>query len=308
MIKSTTKICIAYCGHLVDNGTMDVRNLGPALIAFGNLISECNKVLNHDDSEIAVNVNADFQKGSFEIQLELIRSVFAQVQSMFGDTAFTMENISSALGIVVNGGIIGGGLLGLLKWLKGRKIEKATDNKDGTVTIHVEGEHLTIKQPVINIYQSVPVRESIQKVLDPVKLDGIDSFEVRDVRKKDDRIVSRIDKNEIVYFDITDHLEPITNVSTQEVLVKILSLSFEENNKWRLLLGTDKIYANIADETFVKQVKDSIISFTNGDTLKVLLEITQTIEQDSSIKNTYRVLKVIDVIKRPKQISLNFEE
>jgi hypothetical protein len=234
--------------------------------------------------------------------------VFAQVQSMFGDTAFTMENISSALGIVVNGGIIGGGLLGLLKWLKGRKIEKATDNKDGTVTIHVEGEHLTIKQPVINIYQSVPVRESIQKVLDPVKLDGIDSFEVRDVRKKDDRIVSRIDKNEIVYFDITDHLEPITNVSTQEVLVKILSLSFEENNKWRLLLGTDKIYANIADETFVKQVKDSIISFTNGDTLKVLLEITQTIEQDSSIKNTYRVLKVIDVIKRPKQISLNFEE
>jgi hypothetical protein len=310
MMTSKTKVTIAYCGNLVDNGTMDVRSLGPALIAFGDLISECNKVLNNDDSKISVNVNADFQKGSFEIQLDLIRSVIAQVQSMFGDTTFTMDNISMMLGIVANGtavgGAIAGGLIGFLKWLRGRKIDKAVDNKDGTISIHVDGEHVIINKYIVNIYQSVSVRESLQKVLGPLKTEGIDSFEVRNTGKNDKNVVSHIDKKEIDYFDVSDNLEKITNVSTQTVLVKILSVSFEEN-KWRLLFGSEKIYANIEDDVFAKKVKEGKISFTNGDTLRIILEVTQTIENDSSIKNTYSVLKVTEVIKRPQQIELKFE-
>lgn len=67
MCSAKSNITIAYTGPLVDDGTMDVQDLGPALMALGSLVNEANKVLNNDKSSIAVKVNADFRKGSFEI-------------------------------------------------------------------------------------------------------------------------------------------------------------------------------------------------------------------------------------------------
>ena len=83
MNKDKSKLTIAYTGEAVDDGTMDVSVLGPALMALGTLVNEANKMINNDNSTIAVKVNADFQKGSFEIQLDVIRTLADQLQSLF---------------------------------------------------------------------------------------------------------------------------------------------------------------------------------------------------------------------------------
>ena len=44
MCGSKNNITIAYTGSLVDDGTMDVQDLGPALMALGTLVNEANKV------------------------------------------------------------------------------------------------------------------------------------------------------------------------------------------------------------------------------------------------------------------------
>ena len=37
-------ICIAYSGEKVNSGEMDINDLAPALLAFSDLIGECNKI------------------------------------------------------------------------------------------------------------------------------------------------------------------------------------------------------------------------------------------------------------------------
>jgi hypothetical protein len=48
---------------------MDVRDLAPALMAIGDLFSVANELLNGTGAEVRVNVQSDFRRGSFEINL-----------------------------------------------------------------------------------------------------------------------------------------------------------------------------------------------------------------------------------------------
>ena len=74
-MEKSTKICIAYCGPSVDNGSMDAKTLGEVLISMSSLVNQANRLLNNDNSSIDVRVKADFQKGSFEIVLALIQTL-----------------------------------------------------------------------------------------------------------------------------------------------------------------------------------------------------------------------------------------
>ena len=47
MNKDKSKLTIAYTGEAVDDGTMDVSVLGPALMALGTLVNEANKIINN---------------------------------------------------------------------------------------------------------------------------------------------------------------------------------------------------------------------------------------------------------------------
>lgn len=303
MISAKENVVIAYKGRLVDNGTMDVQDLGAALVAFGDLISESNKVLNHDNSKVAVQVNADFKRGSFEIELELFRSITEQVSSLFNEAAVPIGVIAGLIGITA---FATGkqSLIEFIRWLRGRKIDKVTQEGDGHITVFVGGDKIVVNQPIINLYTSIPVRESLEKVLAPLERDGIDVFESRD-SKDHNKVISSINKEEKQYFGISQIDEERTNTFQQNVFVKILNVSFEEL-KWRLLFGEEKIYADIKDAEFVANVRDGLISFTNGDMLNVLLEINQ-VAKDGVIKNSYSVIKVNEIIERPRAINLPLE-
>ena len=60
---SKTHFQLAYD---VRAGTMDVNELAPALLATGDLLREANKQLNGEGSDVAVKVQSDFRRGSFE--------------------------------------------------------------------------------------------------------------------------------------------------------------------------------------------------------------------------------------------------
>lgn len=125
MNKDKSKLTIAYTGEAVDDGTMDVSVLGPALMALGTLVNEANKIVNNDNSTIAVKVNADFQKGSFEIQLDVIRTLANQLQSLFTNH-ISVEQLLEYLGLGATvQGIVGGlSVIDIIKWVKKRKIDK----------------------------------------------------------------------------------------------------------------------------------------------------------------------------------------
>ncbi len=301
------KITIAYTGALVDDGTMDVSDLGPALIALGKLVNSSNEVLNNDNSSIAVKVNADFQKGSFEITFECIRTFVDQVASLFTGTT-DIDNILKYLGLANTLGMPT--LADLIKWAYKKTIVRATNNSDGTVTLTDESQtSITVHANVVNIYQSPKVRESYAELVNPVKREGIDSFEVRDYSEKERIVVRNIDKDDVDSFEFdiaTAESKERELVQASDQWVKLLKVDFE-NLKWRLQSGENKYYATIADEEFSNHVANGDISFTNGDSLLVRLEQTQTIKSDGTIRNEYRILKVLEIQKRPKPIPLPFD-
>lgn len=307
MKADKNNITIAYTGSAVDDGTMDVSILGPALMALGTLVNEANKTINNDNSQIAVKVNADFQKGSFEIQLDVIRTITEQLQSLFNNPT----SVGDMLSILGLGGAIQSivgipSVIDFIKWVKKRKIDKITKHGNGMCSVSIGDETVNVNIIIINLYQSVIVRESLNDMISPVRREGINAFEVRN---KQGNAIQSINKEESVGFEfsVADNT-PEENISVQTYVqwVRILTVNFEDL-KWRFQSGDNKYYAKIEDENFLKEIENGL-SFTKGDTLQIELEQTQTVRPDSSIKNEYRVLKVLKVQKRAKQIELPFDE
>ena len=306
--SNKAQIIIAYTGPLVDDGTMDVRDLGPALMALGKLVNDANKILNNDNSTIAVNVNADFQKGSFEIAFECVRTISEQLTSLFNATT-SVDDILKYLGLASTLGLPN--LVDLIRWGYGKVIKSAKNNPDGTVTItDMNNNSITVHANVVNIYQNVDIRESYDELIKPTKRDGINSFEVRDYSTDSREVVQSITKDEAeaFIFDvglIEGNERKLVQESNQ--WVKLLKVDFEDL-KWRLQSGEMKYYATFEDEGFLEDIEEGRISFTKGDMLQVRLEQIQTVKADGSIKNEYKVLKVLEIQKRAKQISLPFED
>src|SRR4029077_3819337 len=108
---STSQFTLSYDGDALNNGQMDVRELAPALLAAGDLLSEANRQVNQDRVTLSVNVQSGFEKGSFDINLVTNQGALSQLASLV-----TGEHIvvASALVMLIFGGR---GFLDLLKWL-----------------------------------------------------------------------------------------------------------------------------------------------------------------------------------------------
>lgn len=307
-----TKLVIAYTGPAVDEGMMDIRDLGPALMALGDFINGANKIVNHDNSTIAVNVHADFQKGSFEIHLELVRTIVEQLQSLF-TTAVSVEELMNYLGMASTIQSLVGlpNLLDLIRWAKAHKIKKAVKNNDNTVTITGEnGTTIIVHANVVNIYQSVPVRESLEKMVEPLEREGIDSFEVRKTGEKTvtEAVITKEEKESFILSKDDLAIKDELIKRTYESWVKILKVDFEEL-KWRFKTDSNKFYATVEDKAFLDKIESGDIVFSKGDSMKVLLEETQEYKADANtIKSEYKVLEVLEYRRRAREVELPFEE
>ncbi len=130
---------IFYDGQAVQEGTMDVRDLAPALYSIGELCQRANKIANGEESEVSVRVKAEFQPGSFGIDLEVVQSFLAQATNLF-----LTSDRNAAKDIV---GILfgSGGLFALYKFLKGQKEGSITTLENGNLKIDFEGNNNSIE-------------------------------------------------------------------------------------------------------------------------------------------------------------------
>ena len=309
MNKKTVRI--AYTGPEVDSGAMDVRELAPALLAFGELIEESNRALNGENAKIKVLVKSDFKKGSFDVGFEMIRSLSAQLNLLIGSVHdVSIEQLSIFMGIA--GGLSqlsGISLLDLIKWIRGRKIKNATTLENGNIRLDIENDKdqdsIEVTKKVIDLYRNILVRKQLDQVLKPLEKEGVESFEVRsaDDHKK---TITSISKKERDYFFVPEipEAEPQELTSQRRAVFKIVEISFEEQLKWRLDDGESRIYATILDEEFLKGIDRREYTFAKGDTLEVLLRTRQTLTTKGSIKTEHEVLEVIKHYKKPIQIPL----
>jgi hypothetical protein len=289
-MSSHERFHVVYDGPALTEHRMDVRDLAPALIAFADLFSAANKEINGNAAELRVQVNANFKAGSFGIDLLATQQLLSQIKDMFSGHGATA--ITNAYTIMTMIGFTGGGLVGLLRLLKGRrpiKIEQKQNAAIATICA-TETERIDIGPQVLKLYRSSEVRANLEKVMSPLQRVGITELDI----VMNERVMLRIEDEEIGSFSAS-MLCPDTEIvsdTTSRKLLLIESLTFKDGNKWRVHDGTSTFHVVIEDKEFLATI-DSGKQFGKGDVLVVDLRGVQTII-GAKLATDWTIVKVLE--------------
>lgn len=289
---------LTYDGPALESSEMDVRELAPALLAAGDLLDAATRALNGERAKPQINVRGSFKVGSFGIDFTLVADWAVAVKDIFAsDTATALANASAILALL---GLVGKkiGLLGALKWIRGRKITKVEVRQD-FATIYIDEESLEVDARVVALLRDLDVRESLDKLLAPLDREGIDKF----ASGTDETIDQTVTKNERAWFHSPSAEDVLILEDTRKMAFSIVSLAFKEDNKWRLYDGSATIHATISDHDFIRRVDQNIERFAKGDSLICMVDVRQW-QTANGVRTDYDVTEVLEHRQASRQIHL----
>jgi hypothetical protein len=284
---SHASLTIAYDGPALRDHAMDVRDLAPAMLGLGQLFDAANTALNGDSARVRVQVKAT-EPGCFQITFEVIQTISDHLVSfLIGPQVTAAANL---VGLLIGGSAGVAGLLQFIKRTKGNKVEKVDPLPDNMVRITIADVVIEIPVALLRLYQDVAVRTATQKLIEePLKKEGIDSFEVR----TDHEVRVRVTKDEAASFAKPQIADAILVDDTRRSAFSIISLAFKEDNKWRLNDGTNAISATIEDADFLAKVDANQIAFSKGDILICDVRVVQK-QTDIGLRTDYTVMRVVE--------------
>jgi len=287
------KLQLIYDGIALENHEINPKDLSVAILSIDSLLEEANSVLNDGRAKIQVKVKASFETGCFKINFSVIQSLGEKIKDLYA----VVEPLSEAKEIVglVFGSV--GGLVALIKFLKGARPEKIFENEDGSFVVHCHKKEFKTEKDVIKLYQSFKLRQQFEQLVSPLSKEGIDDCAIKIDDTKD--AYCQIFKDEIVYFkapeprEIRLDDEPVrfnTNIN-------IISLSFKEDNKWYVNDGQSSFYVLVEDEEFLSEINNGK-EFGKGDILKVSIRREQFYNEDEKkLKTEHFIEEVLDHVK-----------
>ncbi len=300
-MNATVHFSIKYDGPALATHQMDVRELAPALIALSSLLEEANRALFADSAEVRVNVNGSFKGGSFGVDFVALQSIKDQIVSIFSGPGSTAA--ANLFAILSGIGILGaGGLIGVIKWLRGRKPSSIRIEGDQAIfelKLDETIETFEVDLAVGKLYQSRIVRQSLARVIKPLETEGIDVFACG----QDGQTQTVVAKDEAGFFAIAaSGADVVSDVTSEGVLLQIESAVFKDGNKWRFSDGSNSFFAEIGDESFRARIDSGDERFGKGDVLIVDLRRVQSIT-DTGLKSEYIIDRVREH-KAPLQMGL----
>ena len=290
MSKEETRI--AYIGPALDAGTMDVRELAPAMLALGELCNHANEILTGHEKRVSVQVRSDFKAGSFEFAV-LVEVLWHPIRDFFtSDDYIAARELIALLGIGASGVA---GLLTLIKKLRGRKPQEIMEMEDGNVRLTLDnGEELIVPKDVLKLYNSPAVRKAMKKVVAPLETDGIEKMQIRDPEHRDQN-VAEISKEDAPYYsEIPDSGEIIEN--QMELLLQPVTVHLEGESQWVFRRGGERgetLKAKITDSEFVRKMDTREISFRRGDIIRARVNERQW-EEGGKLKTKYDIVEVLE--------------
>ena len=296
--ESQSQLDILYDGPALADGSMDVRDLAPAMMAVGSFFEAANRLTNGDRATINVNVRAT-SAGSFHIAFEVIQNIESTgiLGADIGDF-LTVANDLKAL--LVGGGGVAGGIILLLKHLRNRT-PRVTKVNESLYTLTVDGETYEVPLELLRVYQDVNARRAVQNMVLPVNNPGVDRFVVRE----GDSVVHSVTKADVGAFAFYQNQDLVLDEVRRQAF-SIVTLAFRERNKWRLTDGESDFSVSMLDEGFRRRVDGNEVAFSRGDVLVCDLRTRQW-QTEAGIRTEYEVVRVVEY--RPvRQLSLLDEE
>ena len=294
---SQAHLNVAYDGPALADGSMNVRDLAPAMMAVGGFFDAANRIANGGNASVRVNVRAT-SAGSFEVSFEVVQAL--QAADVFGEDVRDFLTTANALkALLVGGGGVTAGIIALVKWLRGRRPQVKRINEQ-LYTFTVDGETYEVPLELLRLYQDAGIRRNLQDMVKPVKEPEIDRVMLREAG----RTVQEVTKDDVEAFDVPEYEDLILD-ETRRYAFSIVSLAFKQNNKWRLTDGQNTFSVQMNDEAFQRRVDDNDVAFAKGDVLVCDLRTIQWQVEDG-VKSEYEVVQVV-AHRQARQLSL-FEE
>lgn len=301
---SEAHFTMVFRGHAVDDGEIDVQDLAPALLALGDLFQSANSAINGDDSSAKVKVRATAQ-ACFEVDLTLMQQAASAVTQILDFATGHQTEIAVAnqlADLVLKAGTMvavpAGGLFALLKWLKGRKPDRK-EEREGDVILHIGDTTFTTNHYVITLAENLAVRESAKKLVSVLERDGIESISAKQPGQEE----LRIERRDVSSFNVPDTAEEELADETRQMNVQIVSLSFKDDNKWRLTDGGEPFSASIEDVDFLNKIAHNAVAFSKDDYLVCEVRERQ-VRGPKGLRKERAIIKVLDHKKAPRQLSL----
>lgn len=295
---------IVYDGPGLQSSEMDVRQLAPALHAVGDVLEAANRVLNGPSTKLSVKVRGSFKSGCFGVDFSLYQGMWSDFVGLFSTKELTA--VASAASILAflgfNAKDATNGLIKIIIWLRNRKISKVVDLDDGKIEIYADDEHIVTERAVLKLLEDYSVRKALSAVIyEPLENEGVDKF----AAGTEETGLVVVEKPDYVYFASPAIQDQLIHDTVYETILQVSSISFNEDNKWRLSEGTGSFLAEISDQEFMARVQKNEESFAKDDLLTVRLRKRQWLTEKGQMKPEYIVEKVIEHKSAAVQLKLD---
>ena len=303
---------IRFDGPTLQDHSMDVAHLAPALLSLSEVVKAANNYANGDRAGIKVFVNANLEQKCFELNVELALTIWEQAKLLIAD-----DRVATAKEIAEWVGLIGGptyGLFKLIKYVRGRKIQSVTVIKisdgRGMIEIKVEGasDPIHVEKAVYELYANLMVRRKALEVLAPLREEGYTTLQFYE----GDEIYAEFSKEDAPEPDGSDLPEVIPqNLHTSKIRtgVRIRKAAYEGSSKWTLVYKK-AIDAPIDDASWLESFQSGGTEAPPGSSLDVELEESYVTNENGEIigEPSYRVTQVFGVRYPAEQSVLDFKQ
>lgn len=288
VVARSTTMEVYFSGSSVEEHSMSVRDLAPALIGLADAIDRY-KELSCPFADLDVRITAT-KAGSFDVILQILGTAISLGQ---GGETVDVVNLAS-------------GIIDVLKILLARY------EQTGTVK---PGEHEIVEQHETQVRLQIgkakfsASRKSYRAACDgkiindlgaatkPASEDGYNPVRFIHEDSGNDATVPGNVSESMADLTLSDQpIEPAVETTT----LQIDTIQFQ-SRKWKFSKGDTKFWCEIADDAFLARLNRHEVSFCSGDLLKVSLETEQYVRDGRLETGHRRITKVIEHIPIERQ-------
>lgn len=281
---------IAFEGDPFDDGEIDVRDLAPTLLAFGNVVQAANKVLNGDRADARLKVAATDQ-GSFVAALTMDVGWLADMLDAVNAHPQRVIAADQLMDLLIEAGTILGAPIGLfaaVKALKGERPEKVESREDGTTAITINQTTFVVDDRTVALLQDLPTREAVEDLgAKAARIDSLDHLRIG-ADSEDEKAV-RLARTDLPSLKVPpEPNEPDTEITHRDAWLKIVSVHFRDGYKWRFSDGGERPFtAEMEDAEFQNKVQEGLVALNANDAIRCRLREEQSLSASSLLKIIY---------------------